>query len=120
MDHSSHGRSRDSGPADQGERADGRHGKHHALERCAGLGAGQAACEVSGLDAGKNGGRIPVDQPAVDRRYRARFRAGKLDEEVCYCWCEGPSRGRDPAGERRALALPNTSGSFVVPVSVKT
>ena len=54
------------------------------------------------------------------RRYRARFRAGKLDEEVCHCWCEGLSRGRDPAGERRALVLPNTSGSFIVPVSVTT
>ena len=83
MDHPSHGRLRDSGPADQGERADGRHGKHHALERCAGLGAGQAACEVSGLDAGKNGGRIPVDQPAVDRRHRARFWAGKLGRGKC-------------------------------------
>ena len=117
MDHASHGRLRDSGSSDQGERVDGRHGTHHALERCAGLGARQAAGQVSGLDAGKNGGRIQVDdQPTVDRGYRARLRAGKLDEEVCYCCV----KDRDPAGERRALLLPNTSESLVVPVGATT
>ena len=61
MDHASHGRLRDSGSSDQGERVDGRHGTHHTLERCASLGAKQAAGEVSVLDAGKNVGRIEVD-----------------------------------------------------------
>ena len=51
---------------DELERVDGRHGTHHALERCASLETRQAASEVFGLDAGKNGGWIAVgDQPTL-------------------------------------------------------
>ena len=47
-------------------------------------GARQTAREVSGLDAGKDCGRVQVDdQPTVDRGFRAGFQAGEFDEDVC-------------------------------------
>ena len=72
MDHASHGRLRGCGSSYQGERIDGRHGTHHALERCAVPGTGQAAGEISGLDmlertvnAVHTGVSCALDQPVA-------------------------------------------------------
>ena len=84
-------------------------------------GTRHAAGEISGLDAGTDSQWNQVDdRSTVDRGHCARLWTGKLDKEVCHSWCERSSCRRDSAGTRRALVLPNTSGTFVVSVSAPT